>query len=243
MSFQNQSKQTKIKNVILKIKGYFTYETVMLIMAFALLVGFLIFSYIEYHRTHNSNFWTNYWTGAPLLITVVAGLASFYVQSHIDRKNKNRDKYLAFQDEVERDIFPKFITFFSNAKQSDEKLVQDLNAILLTTKKLDSQREILIPNASRDQEIEDYSDEFKSKTGYIVTQEKYKTIVQLVAQSSAALEGQINDLQAEYKQQDEKKRQDREKLRITKPDTATNRHSQKQQGNGLGVFDDYITKA
>ncbi|CAK1248522.1 unnamed protein product [Fructobacillus cardui] len=151
----------------------FNFENTLLFISIVIAIIFAIISFILFRTPHREEFWTNYWTGAPIFITIVAALSSFYIQTKIDQKNKTFDNYFQYQDEIDKEIMPKFTQFqISKIDKSYDKdkneLVRDLSAILLTLKIVDNKRGHLTPQINDNvyqehRELTDYREYFGDK--------------------------------------------------------------------------------
>ncbi len=178
----------------------FNFETWMFVGAIIILSGILLFSLISFFAVKSNDFWQNYWTGIPIFISLAIALGSFYVQMRTDKNKRNFEKYLEFQEYIEREMFPKIANFIGDKKLDDRQLTNDLLQLLIAFDSLESKRKNLLTLNQREKEPEvaEYLEPLRKKLATIINDEKYAHIVEIVSKSLFPLSNVISDLNKFY---------------------------------------------
>ncbi|KQB82665.1 hypothetical protein [Leuconostoc lactis] len=135
-------------------RNRFNFETWMFIGSIIILSGILLFSLISFFAFKSNDFWQNYWTGIPIFVSLAIALGSFYVQMRTEKNKRNFEKYLEFQEYIEREMFPKIANFIGDIKLDDRQLTNDLLELLIAFDSLESKRKNLLTLNQREKEPE-----------------------------------------------------------------------------------------
>ncbi|CAK1248446.1 hypothetical protein [Fructobacillus tropaeoli] len=216
----------------------FNYENTLLFASIVIFIIFGIVSIIFFINPHKEGFWTNYWTGTPIVITIIAALSSFYIQSRINQKNSAHEDYFQYQDEIDKEIMPKFSSFQlvkdkNISQENKEKLVENLSEILLAITISDNKRGDLVPTTEDDtyqkgRAVIDYNDYFARELQTILSKDEYKEVIQTVKDSHHYFEDALDNIvnEADINKLKEFSEEDRTRLQ-----------------NYINVYDDLILKA
>ena len=83
---------------------------IFLLVTLIISAGIVIWVCISSKNT-NTLLWTNYWVMVAAVIPIAGALLSFYFQFEMNEYTKNKEKYLNFQESVQKQQAPKFINF------------------------------------------------------------------------------------------------------------------------------------
>lgn len=188
----------------------FKFETWMFIGSITILFCMLLFSLVSFFVFKSSDFWQNYWTGIPIFITLAIALGSFYVQVRTDKNKRNFEKYMDFQEYIEREMFPKIANFLGDTKLDDGQLTNDLMELLIAFDSLESKRNNLLTLDQREKEPEvaEYLEPLRKKLATIINDEKFAHIVEIVSRSLFPLSNVIPDLNKFYAEEQMKSAND-----------------------------------
>lgn len=191
-------------------RNHFKFETWMFIGSIIIFFGMLLFSLVSFFIFKSNDFWQNYWTGIPIFITLSIALGSFYVQMRMDKNKRNFEKYLDFQEYIEREIFPKIANFVGDIELTDRELTNDLLELLIAFDSLESKRKNLLTLNQREKEPEvaEYLEPLRKKLANIINDEKYAHIVEIVSNSLFPLSNVIPDLNKFYAEEQMKSTND-----------------------------------
>lgn len=146
-------------------------------------------------KSTNTLLWTNYWVIVAAIVPIAGALLSFYFQFEMNEYTKNKEKYLNFQESVQKKQAPKFINFSRKRETLNEKqklqLAKDLVALMYTSIDIDKKR-ISLGIEADDPDISDLSD-FNDRITQIIQDEANLEIIAEVEKNYFDLHKFISD--------------------------------------------------
>lgn len=164
---------------------------IFLLVTLIISAGIVIWVCISSKNT-NTLLWTNYWVMVAAVIPIAGALLSFYFQFEMNEYTKNKEKYLNFQESVQKQQAPKFINFSKTRSPAQKlQLAKDLVALMYTSIDIDKKR-ISLGIDSDDPDISDLSD-FNDRITQIIQDDDNSEIIAEVEKNYFDLHKFISD--------------------------------------------------